>query len=53
MLLGRLAEEAWSLGSVTAATEIQMMLEKDFPTGGTQHRGNSYSDAILDGEGEI
>jgi len=42
------------LGSVTAAAEIQIpMLENDFPTGRPQCHGNSYSDAILDGEGEI
>lgn len=46
--------EAWSLGSVTAAAEIQiLMLEKDFPTAkGIQRHGNSYTDAILDRKGE-
>lgn len=54
MLLGWLAVEAWSLGPVTAAAEIQILvLEKDFPTAGIQRHGNSYTDAILDRKGEI
>lgn len=47
-------EEEWSLGSVTIAAEIQILiLENHFPTEGTQCYGNSYADAILDGESEI